>query len=177
MATYQEAELLEQPVYGSARLGLYKGGSIEGHRMLGRKQYELSNHLGNVLAVITDNVGMNAGEAWATVVSTSDYYPFGMQMEGRTFQSESYRYGFNGMEKDQNGEWGSNNYNYGFRIFNPGIGRFLSVDPLKSKFRMLTPYHFASNTPIWAIDLDGLEARVYTDLSAIPHYLEPVLKA
>jgi hypothetical protein len=34
----------------------------------------------------------------------------------------------------------------------------LSVDPLSSKFAMLTPYQFASNTPIWAIDVDGLEA-------------------
>ena len=49
--------------------------------------------------------------------------------------------------------------------------RFLSVDPLTSKFPMLTPYQFASNTPIWAVDLDGLEARVYTDLTKFgaPH--------
>lgn len=35
----------------------------------------------------------------------------------------------------------------------------LSVDPLTKSFPMLTPYQFASNTPIMAIDLDGLEAR------------------
>ena len=34
---------------------------------------------------------------------------------------------------------------------------------------MLTPYQFASNTPIWAVDLDGLEARIYNDLSRLPH--------
>lgn len=34
----------------------------------------------------------------------------------------------------------------------------MSVDPLSPKYAMLTPYQFASNTPIWAIDLDGLEA-------------------
>jgi hypothetical protein len=40
---------------------------------------------------------------------------------------------------------------------------------------MLTPYQFASNTPIWAVDLDGLEARVYNDVSLVPHTFISVL--
>jgi hypothetical protein len=44
------------------------------------------------------------------------------------------------------------------RIYDPRLGRFLSVDPLATKYPELTPYQFASNTPIRAIDLDGLEA-------------------
>lgn len=44
------------------------------------------------------------------------------------------------------------------RIYDLRLGRFLSVDPIGSKYPMLTPYQFASNTPIQAIDLDGLEA-------------------
>jgi hypothetical protein len=34
------------------------------------------------------------------ILSFSDYYPFGMQMVGRNGSTNSYRYGFNGMEKD-----------------------------------------------------------------------------
>lgn len=49
-------------------------------------------------------------------------------------------------------------YDYGFRIYDPRIGRFLSEDPLTKSYPQLTPYQFASNTPIWAIDIDGLEA-------------------
>lgn len=60
---------------------------------------------------------------------------------------------------------GGSTYDYGFRIYNPQIAKFLSVDPLTKKFPMLTPYQFASNIPIWAIDLDGLEARIYNDVS------------
>ena len=71
-----------------------------------------------------------------------------------------YRYGFNGKEKD--GDMDGNNYDYGFRIYNPGLGRFLSVDPLTKKYPELTPYQFASNTPIQAIDLDGLERYIVT---------------
>lgn len=73
-----------------------------------------------------------------------------------------YRYGFNGKEKDNNGELGLTNYDYGFRIYNPGIGKFLSVDPLTQKYPWYTPYQFAGNRPIWAIDIDGLEDTGYT---------------
>ncbi len=38
--------------------------------------------------------------------------------------------------------------------------RFLSIDPLTKSFPMLTPYQYASNTPISSIDLDGLEAKL-----------------
>ncbi len=46
---------------------------------------------------------------------------------------------------------------YGFRLYNPAIGKFLSVDPLSPKYPELTPYQFASNRPIQGTDLDGLE--------------------
>lgn len=38
------------------------------------------------------------------------------------------------------------------------ISRFWSVDPLTKEYPELTPYQYASNTPVQAIDLDGLEA-------------------
>ena len=87
-----------------------------------------------------------------------DYYPFGMLMSGRQFSSPAYRYGFNGKEKTD--EWNGNtgaNYDYGARIYDSRLGRFLSVDPLTKQFPMFAPYQFAGNTPIEAIDLDGAE--------------------
>ena len=83
-----------------------------------------------------------------------------MQMPGRKYSSSSYRYGFNGKEKDNEVSGDGNQYDYGFRIYNPRIGRFLSVDPLTNKYPELTPYQFASNMPIIAIDLDGEEAKI-----------------
>jgi hypothetical protein len=50
-----------------------------------------------------------------------------------------------------------NQQDYGMRIYDPRIGKFLSVDPITSKYPELTPYQFASNRPIDGIDLDGLE--------------------
>jgi RHS repeat-associated protein len=67
----------------------------------------------------------------------------------------AYRFGFNGKEDDR--ETGTQDY--GFRIYNPQLGKFLSVDPLTKSYPMLTPYQFASNRPIQGIDLDGLEFK------------------
>ena len=43
------------------------------------------------------------------------------------------------------------------RIYDPRLGRFLSVDPLTKTFSMLSPFQYAANRPIDGIDLDGLE--------------------
>ncbi len=79
-------------------------------------------------------------------------------MPGRQYLSSSaYRYGMNGKEKDDEIEGAGNCYDYGFRMYDSRLGRFLSVDPLTKKYPYLTPYQFASNTPILGIDEDGLE--------------------
>ncbi|MES2141135.1 MAG: RHS repeat-associated core domain-containing protein [Bacteroidota bacterium] len=79
-------------------------------------------------------------------------------MPGRSFVgANGYKYGFNGKEKDDEVSGNGNQYDYGFRIYNPQLGRFLSVDPLSRTFPWYTPYQFAGNKPIVAIDLDGLE--------------------
>ncbi len=72
-----------------------------------------------------------------------------------------YRYGFNGKENDNEVKGEGNQQDYGMRIYDPRLGKFLSVDPIARSYPELTPYQFASNTPISAIDLDGLEAQIF----------------
>ncbi|MCU0415797.1 MAG: hypothetical protein MUE33_01310 [Cytophagaceae bacterium] len=122
--------------------------------------YELTNHLGNVNAVISGlkiGVGTTSASTYKVrVMSLMDYYPFGMEIADRSY-NDSYRYGFNGKEKDKN-EWNAGSiYDYGFRIYDPRLGKFLSVDPLTSDYPWYTPYQFSGNKPICNIDLDGLE--------------------
>ena len=74
-------------------------------------------------------------------------------MPSRNYSTDKYRYGFNGKENDGETGW----QDYGNRMYNPKLGRFNSVDPITNEYPELTPYQFASNTPIQAIDLDGLE--------------------
>src|SRR5690606_15368425 len=100
MGVYKNDTLVEQYIYGSSRLGLMTASSKTGYRTLGGKKYELSNHLGNVLAVVTDNIHLDQDSTWASVVNTTDYYPFGLAMDGRTVPDNAYRYGFQGWEKD-----------------------------------------------------------------------------
>ena len=159
LAIYKNGELEELNIYGSSRLGTYNGKTENGKRTLGNKRYELSNHLGNALVVITDNkIGVDNGNGIADsyiamVVSERDYLTFGAVMAGRSVENEDYTYSFNGKELDKSTGW----QDYGFRDYNPVYKRFDSVDPLTFSYPELTPYQFASNRPISGSDLDGLE--------------------
>ena len=90
-----------------------------------------------------------------------------MQMPGRKFNAgDGYRYGFNGKENDNEVKGEGNQQDYGFRIYDPRLSRFLSVDPLTKSYPHYTPYSFAGNKPIKYIDFDGLEeAKHWYDYS------------
>ncbi|MBO0355785.1 hypothetical protein J0656_17335 [Muricauda ruestringensis] len=135
------------------------------YRNVGEKQYELKDHLGNVRVVVGDrkNLDTATDALSADVIAYNNYYPFGMQQPNRNFDSQEYRYGFNGKEKDDELKGQGHHYDYGFRVYDSRGGRFLSQDPLFKSYPWYTPYQFAGNTPIQAIDLDGLEEYYYWD--------------
>jgi RHS repeat-associated protein len=154
----------EQQLYGSSRLGMWRpdttlvtGAGVVAWSKIGRKSYELSNHLGNVLAVVSDKYAVVGNDPVAELLSAQDYYPFGMIQPGRSLSSANYRYGFNGKENDNEVKGTANQQDYGMRIYDPRVGRFLSVDPIANQYPWYTPYQFAGNMPIKYIDLDGLE--------------------
>jgi RHS repeat-associated protein len=91
-----------------------------------------------------------------------DYYPFGSLMPGRNLNASDYRFGFNSMEKDDEftGVTGSH-LNFGARIYDSRIGRWLSIDPLYKQYPSLSTYQFASNNPIFLVDLDGNVIRIH----------------
>jgi RHS repeat-associated protein len=186
----------ETHLYGSSRLGMATqhiapdttillsgnfGSAINSTFTRGEKIFELSNHLGNVLVTISDRRiqasagGQTVDNYTADVITANDYYPGGMLMPGRkyTAPNSSYRYGFNGKENDNEVKGEGNQQDYGMRIYDPRLGRFLSTDPITKNYPELTPYQFASNTAIQAIDLDGLEAyavynKATSQLALIP---------
>jgi RHS repeat-associated protein len=141
------------------------------------KKCSKSNHLGNVLTLFTDKkipVGTGSTVSYykADLVSSMDYSPFGATLKGRTLYkgganattglpniaTDGSRYGFNGKENGRETVGaGSGTQDYGMRIYNGSLAKFFSVDPLSGKYLMLTPYQFAGNTPIQAIDLDDTE--------------------
>ena len=94
------------------------------------------------------------------VVSGNDYYPGGMLMPGRNFNSSLYRYKHQGQESDPEIYGEGNSYNYTFRMSDPRIIRFWSVDPLASSYPGWSPYAFSQNRLIDAVEFEGLEAHL-----------------
>jgi RHS repeat-associated protein len=61
---------------------------------------------------------------------------------------EAYRYGFNGKENDNEVKGQGNQQDYGMRIYDPRLVKFLSMDPLIRSYPWYTPYQFAGNKVI-----------------------------
>lgn len=68
-----------------------------------------------------------------------------------------YRYGFQGQEKDDEIKGDGNSINYKYRMHDPRLGRFLSLDPLAKNFAHNSPYAFSENRVIDGIELEGAE--------------------
>ena len=86
--------------------------------------------------------------------------------------TSDYRYGFNGKEMDDEVKGEGLQYDYGFRIYDPRLGKFLSTDPLFQNYPHYTPYQFAGNSPVRFIDLDGLEEADHGNNWSISDWLE-----
>ncbi len=90
-----------------------------------------------------------------SVVSINfDYYPFGMLMVGRNGGS-SYRYAFNGMEKDDDVNGVGNSYTTYFRQYDSRLGKWFSTDPLAASFASMSPYVAFNDNPIIFVDPRG----------------------
>jgi len=127
----------------------------------GYKHYEFSNHLGNVLVVISDKriticggdtvVGYNTD-----VISANDYYPFGMLMPGKVYSCAAYRFGYQGSEKDD--EIASGFESTFCRELDTRLCRWWALDPKVSPF--VSPYASMNNNPIWFNDQMGDTIRI-----------------
>ena len=87
------------------------------------------------------------------------YTTFGSPMPTRTWSdpNSKYKYGFNGKEKDNEVTVDGGDYDFGARIYDSRLGRFLSLDPLQMKYPNVSPYTAMGNNPMFFIDVDGRE--------------------
>ena len=74
--------------------------------------------------------------------------------------TEAYRFGFNGMESEDDLYGEKNAYDFGARIYDARLGRWLSIDPLLKKYPYHSPYIGNDNNPILLIDIDGKDAII-----------------
>ena len=85
-------------------------------------------------------------------------------MPGRNANVATYRHGFNGMEKDDELKGSGNSYDFGARVYDPRIGRWLAVDPFASKYYSWSPYNGMLNNPVRFIDRNGDSVEVIIGL-------------
>jgi len=98
------------------------------------------------------------------VKQRQDYCPFGMQMAGRSFTSgDGYRYGFNGMERDDEVKGSGNHMAFSGYGLDTRLGRRLNTDPLEIKYPNSSPYAVNFNNPIYYLDPDGKEGVAAID--------------
>lgn len=123
-------------------------------KVYGYKNYELSNHLGNVLSVVTDRkVPIEDSTAADTVgyyepwvLSVTDYYSYGSPLPGRTINEDEYSYGMNGQERVSEiakGHYTAEHWEYDSRL---GPNGRWNTDPVVNP--SISPYVTFENNPI-----------------------------
>lgn len=136
----------------------------------------LSNQSNNDVFFDNLQVGKTAGN----IIEENHYYSYGLKITAISSKKlgVSYEgalknnYLYNGKEFFEEADL--NWYDYGFRNYDPQIGRFPQLDPLTDEYHLLTPYQYASCDPITNIDVDGLEGEsaVKTVASSADFFLD-----
>ncbi len=179
LSVYIDGVQEEVPLYGSSRLGVWNPMALRDTSHFtaqqGEKSYELSNHLGNVYVTLSDKkVGVDSTSDdtvdyyLADVLSVQDYYPYGSTVDGRNSFGD-YRFGFNGMEREEEVNSDKSGYDFGARLYDSRVARWWSPDPLEAKYPAYSPYVFAVGKPTVFKDYDGRD--IYFVIN-IKHYSE-----
>lgn len=170
---YADSALIwdEQDLYGAGRIGMWRPGvemtgdttiPEQDSLMRGERFYELTNHLGNVMATISDKkTGVSADTQTVDyfvpeVLSAQDYYSYGMMQPERSFALRGdYKYGFNGMERDDEVAGDGNSYTTTFREYDVRLGKWFSLDPEFRKYPGQSPYVAFDGNPVVNTDPNG----------------------
>ena len=106
--------------------------------------YYLKDHQGNNRVVINQT---------GVIEQINHYYPFGGLFEVNTATSGIQSYKYNGKELDR--MHGVDWYDYGARMYDGLLGRFMMIDPLAAKYYSISLYVYCSNNPMKFVDPDG----------------------
>jgi RHS repeat-associated protein len=147
---------------GSAGTTAYVQATV--NHSIGKRSYELTNHLGSVITVVSDKViphsnGSTVDYCQADILQSTDYSPFGVQLNNRTLSksgvTDFVRFGYQGSEIDKEVKNGGNSYTTFFRQLDPRLGRWLSLDPKAVSFPAFSPYISMGNNPVCFNDTRG----------------------
>ncbi len=113
----------------------------------------IKDHLGSTRTVLDKN---------GVVKESYDYYPFGLEMPGRSFLEGDIatKEGFTGKERDAETNW----HYFGARYYSAALGRWLAVDPLEE---YPSGYVYVGNNPIRFFDILGLSSSDTLDVEPV----------
>lgn len=144
---YEGSFIYSKDIDGSLRL---EGIPFDGGRFIVNSngdilpRYFITDHLGSVRGVLNENCDFE---------EQNDYYSYGKHVDDPYSQISENRYRYNGKE---NMEFFDIPYlDYGARLFDPNIGRWLQPDPMAEEYQSISPFAFCGNNPITNIDFDG----------------------
>ncbi|AXP79790.1 hypothetical protein CJ739_693 [Mariniflexile rhizosphaerae] len=139
--------------------------------------FNYTDHLGNIRV----SYGVDPSTQTIKILEENHYYPFGLKHTNynsdinlytksstgeialrrpapSALVDPSYQLKYNGKELQT--ELGLDLYDYHFRMYDPAIGRMLQIDPHASDYGKMSPYSYAFNNPVLAIDPDGRDGIV-----------------
>ncbi len=116
-------------------------------------RFFVTDHLGSVRRVLDGNLEL---------VEENNYYPFGKRIDDPDCVTTDNLYRYNGKESLES--FGFPYSDYGARLFDSNIGRWLQTDPLAQDYPNISPYAFCANNPMKYVDLDGRMIGDYYDV-------------
>ena len=152
---------------------LYQIGHDEGRIVNGIYEYNITDHLGNLRVAFKDSAGI------AKITQAQDFDPFGLENWTSKYvnTAKDNRFRMNGNELEK--ETGFTDL--GMRMYNPTIGRLLSIDRVAPIYSSYSTYGFCLNNPIKNVDIDGNfvidaeTARKYPALAFMVNHVLPSL--
>jgi RHS repeat-associated protein len=119
---------------------------------------------GYVYVFISNEEGTSAYEVYfddfkvtqvkSPVIASNDYYPFGLTFNSASRENsvkQDYLYSGKEQQDELNLGW----IDFGMRMYQPELGRFLTQDRFAEKYFDFTPYHYGANSPIMFVDVNG----------------------
>jgi RHS repeat-associated protein len=121
-----------------------------------RYEWHLQDHLGNNRVSFAEQNGV------ASVVQAQHYDPWGWELPGLgTVGNPVNRYKFHNQEQQAEMGW----YQFKWRMHDPLIGRFISIDPIADKFPHNSTFAFAENKLGSGIEYEGLELVPWVNIA------------
>ena len=125
--------------------------------------YFVRDHLGSVVSILER--GDDSSFDISDIREENLYHSYGTLHRGNGIPGmSSNRYRYNGKEEQP---VGTDYIDYGARLYSPGLGRWLSPDPLAEKYYNVSPYAFCNNNPVNFVDPDGRFPDVLWDIASI----------